>query len=218
MKTQIRMLFVSSTFVTLALGVGCVPEGEAPVGGGGDVFAEGGGAPDEESVGEASAAVSLPGGSVALPERGASTTTISCPTNSVAVGVFGRASGIVHRIGLVCAGLATNGTLGARFKTISVGTDNGFNSSAGTSFSAECPSGQGALGVYGAAGRYLDRVGVICGAPLFTSVAGVSLDAGGAGGQAFFDQCPAQSVVKHLTILADQAVDSIQPHCAFVQP
>src|SRR5262249_21648888 len=56
---------------------------------------------------------------------GTSSARISCPTGSVMVGLQGRVGNVIDRVGLVCAALHADGTLGAATTTTTRGGDGG---------------------------------------------------------------------------------------------
>lgn len=65
---------------------------------------------------------------------------ITCGSGNVAVGIHGRSGSWLNSIGLICAPLSTDGSLGATFKTVLVGGDGGAPGE------VTCPAGQVMVG------------------------------------------------------------------------
>jgi arabinofuranosyltransferase len=84
---------------------------------------------------------------------------VACPSDTMAVGLFGTKDKVVQGLGLVCsvgAG-AGNGKGGAPLRTASGG------SSKGTAFELKCPVGTRVIGLEGHSGDLLDQAGIVCG-------------------------------------------------------
>jgi arabinofuranosyltransferase len=76
---------------------------------------------------------------------------LECPAGSTVVGLFGRASHLVHQLGLLCAEPHA-----IRTTTAVVGPERG------PSFEIACPPGDSAVGIMGRSGNLIDHAGVLC--------------------------------------------------------
>jgi arabinofuranosyltransferase len=100
-------------------------------------------------------------GDIAGPAAGEPTEhrfDLRCPTGSLVLGIFGRASWIVNQIGLICTGPRA-GADGETVQTTPVGYEEG------TTFQLVCPDGDPPMGVAGRSGALLDAAGISCGSP-----------------------------------------------------
>jgi hypothetical protein len=76
-----------------------------------------------------------------------------------------------------------------------------------------CPDGFAAVGLQGAAGRYVDRLGLICGRvdnPASTFTTPVF---GGPGGAPFFDVCGSQGFLSGADVRAGKLIDQVRGNC-----
>ncbi len=171
----------------------------------------------EENVGETEEALSVSVSQSVLPARGGNggtASTLSCPGGYVAVGIYGQAGSWINQLGLNCALLKSDGTLGS---PVSTGSDGG---SGGSSFQYDCPNNQAIVGFSGRAGWYVDQLGVYCseiknwrsnGTIQFKSPA-----AGGSGGTKFNDYCPASYVLTSVSVRTGWWVDREQGTCSYI--
>ena len=182
--------------------------------------------------------------------------SLDCGAHAVMVGVAGETreeftvggitysseDNIVYRLGPVCANLESDGSIGGvKTSPMIVGRDrvttdgewNGFYSEGtGGIYHQLCPEGQAVVGIHGAAGKYLDRFGIIC-APaievasrlspynsandLTRMTDPVTIDSrGGPGGSYFYDICPGNRFVRGINVQAGSAVDKVQAYCSQV--
>jgi arabinofuranosyltransferase len=76
---------------------------------------------------------------------------LDCKDGERVVGLFGRAMGFVHQLGLVCA--RPNG---ARVRSETIGEP------VGDAFDLSCPASGPAIGIVGRSGALIDAIGIVC--------------------------------------------------------
>ncbi len=169
-----------------------------------------------EQSGEAVSAYTVSGYTWQLPYRGGEgggPYNISCG-NAVAAGVFGRSGAYVDQLGLICAELRQDGSLGPAWTTNTAGGNGG------GSFYAVCPDGQALVGLTGRSGRYVDQIGIQCapvsawlssGSPWYSNYAG-----GGSGGNPYGDTCRKGYMITSINGRSGSYVDAQQPVCTYV--
>lgn len=128
---------------------------------------------------------------------------IGCAPGSVAVGLYGRASTYVYRIGLVCAPLLPTGQLGPSYQVGSVGGTEG------NGFSIACSNGYALESIYGRSGSWVDRIGIRCGS-LNLLYSYVGWNVGGNGGIDFWDAAQPGQFVTHIMGNSGRYVDALQ--------
>jgi hypothetical protein len=137
--------------------------------------------------------------------------TVSCGSGYVAVGLVGRSGPYVDRLGLACAWLNTDGSLGTAYD---FGTLGG---TGGTYFADLCPSGQVLVGIKGRSYSWHDQISGECANVKTWATTGTvnsTLPArGGTGGTAYTERCPAGYSVGLLNMRAGIYVDNLQARC-----
>ncbi|ATB28220.1 hypothetical protein [Melittangium boletus] len=146
---------------------------------------------------------------------GGSSVQPTCPSNSVAVGLVGRSVAYVDALGLLCAAVNSDGSLGSAY---SYGPYGG---SSGTSFTDFCPSGQVLVSIKGRSYSWHDQISGVC-APLktwgSTGSLGSSLPArGGSGGAPYTETCPMGYAITALSMRAATYVDYVQGRCTRIR-
>ncbi|WP_437551506.1 hypothetical protein WME97_10005 [Sorangium sp. So ce367] len=172
----------------------------------------------QDEVGVATAAFSRSDAHVRMAYRGGtggSWFDIPCAHDEVAIGLYGRSGALVDQVGLVCAPLQANGSIGPYSTRGSAG---GYG---GGPFSTLCPSGEVLVGLEGRSGKYVDQIGIQC-APVddWCSCGGVRngyYAGGGPGGGAFTDTCPKGYVITSLSGRSGSLADAIQGVCTYLQ-
>ncbi len=142
---------------------------------------------------------------------GGSAGTVSCGSGYVAVGLIGRSGPYVDRLGLACAALSTDGSLGTAYDFGTLGGNGG------TYFADLCPSGQMLVGIKGRSYSWHDQISGECANVKTWATAGTigsTLPArGGTGGVAYTERCPTGSSVGLLNLRAATYVDYVQARC-----
>ncbi len=142
---------------------------------------------------------------------GGSASTMSCPAGTVAVGLVGRSGPYVDALGLLCATLNLDGSLGAAFSS------GYYGGSGGTSFVDQCPSGQMLVGLAGSSWSWTDRIAGDCAnVKTWISSGGINTylgSHGGSGGAAYTEICPQGYGITSLYLRAVAYVDYIQGRC-----
>lgn len=137
--------------------------------------------------------------------------TVSCGAGYVAVGLVGRSGPYVDRLGLACAWLNTDGSLGTAYD---FGTLGG---TGGTYFADLCPSGQVLVGIKGRSYSWHDQISGECANVKTWATTGTvnsTLPArGGTGGIAYTERCPAGYTVGLFNMRAGTYVDYLQARC-----
>ncbi|KYF53914.1 hypothetical protein BE08_29320 [Sorangium cellulosum] len=136
---------------------------------------------------------------------------IACGSGNVAVGVHGRSGGSIDQIGLICAPLAGDGTLGTAFQTVTAGGNGG------SPGSAICPASQVLAGINIWVDTLVYRIELLCqtieawkmGDSNFNVVPGM----GNAHSTAFTVKCAVGAAVVQIRGDADQLVRSVHPRC-----
>jgi len=135
----------------------------------------------------------------------------SCGAGDVAIGIYGTYGSYVNEVGLYCARLHSDGTLGPTYTTGTAGKPGA------NSYQFICFRGKVVVGFYGRSATYLDRIGPICDyAP--TGYPERGYDYGGYGGQDFKDQCLDNYAVTSITVRAGNWVDGIRGSCSYLNP
>lgn len=143
---------------------------------------------------------------------GGTASQLSCPTGYAAVGLVGRSASYVDAVGLLCAYLYTDGTLGSAY---TYGPTGG---GGGTYFTEPCPSGQVLVGVRGRSYSWNDQVSGHCApvrnwvstSPVIGGYLGLR---GGSGGTPYAETCPGGYAVTSLSLRAGTYLDYIQARC-----
>jgi hypothetical protein len=80
-----------------------------------------------------------------------------------------------------------------------------------------CPLGQGVVGLYGASGSKVDRIGAVCSDVThpdpFSPANTFSPSWGGNGGSFFDDRCPPETLMGSFNVRAGSLVDNLQSIC-----
>lgn len=158
-------------------------------------------------------------GGLLLPRRGGtggSPVTVQCRAGDVAVGIYGRQGNhYFEQLGLICAPLYANGTLGPHYTTNSAGPQ-------GSIGYVECPAGYAFIGINSQSATYLDTITSInCRQPprfLMYPATGsvVSRVFYPFGGRSHYDECPLGYVITSMIVRAGSWIDSEQPVCSYV--
>jgi hypothetical protein len=171
--------------------------------------------------------------SVLLPYRGGfggEVHAIDCRAGDVVVGFTGRTGNFVDRLGIMCAPLHSDGTIGMPYQVSdpSTGQPIEYGGTGGTALPPffTCPANQAVVGVHTASGKYLDALAFFCGpAPFVSSESSTFITRSGGGGQVNEDFCPNNNgvgwngtgyVVNRVTIRSGNDIDGIQPLCTYV--
>lgn len=175
--------------------------------------------PVDEHTGHINARLSVSGYTYTLTPRGGSggsLASIGCAANYVVYGIYGGAGSYVDRLGLLCAYLNSDGSLGYQYRTGYVG------GTGGTNYTITCPAGQAVVGLYGRSGSYVDQWGLYCSHVSTWRTSGtvesVTGSAGGSGGYPFYDVCPSAYVMTSINARAGSLVDQEQGVCSYVYP
>jgi hypothetical protein len=146
--------------------------------------------------------------------------TIACPNGSVAVGISGRAGGLVRnrvqQLQLVCRALEPDGSLAD-----SVSESDSTGGDGGDPFDETCSAGEAIAGLRGRAGSEIDAIGIEC-APVREWVdEGAGLREigeahGGGGGDPFRDVCSRGYFVDQLDGRSGTRVDALEASCSEV--
>lgn len=149
---------------------------------------------------------------------GGAPVTMQCGPGDVAVGIYGRqGNSYFSQLGLICAPLYANGTLGPHYTTNSAGP-------AGNVGYVECPAGYAFIGLNTQSATYLDTiVSINCRAtPNLTEypIKGVRVNSVSYsfGGASRYDGCPTGYAITAMIVRAGSWIDSEQPRCSYVQP
>jgi hypothetical protein len=210
-KLEIQMSIRAITHGALILGMavaGCATDVT-------DTSASEHGTDIDEHVGEVGAAFSVAGEYTYDLGRyggtGGTPSTLRCRDESdVIVGFHGRFANVIDRLGLVCARLRADGTLGVRYTTSSVGGQGG------APFLLECPAGKVATGLGVRAATYVDALDLSCGGPPFTANVALNQWIGGDGGQLVVRSCPDNYVLRTIDVSTGNVVDAVRGRCVYV--
>jgi hypothetical protein len=148
---------------------------------------------------------------------GGNPTTESCRAGDLAVGVYGSYGNYINELGLICATLYSNGTLGPPYTTRTTGTPGPHT------FTVQCPmrafgwdNDQFLAGLRGRSATYVDDIGAICVAlPSFEPDATWSINPV-SGGSAFYDPCPDSYGVTSLYVRGASWIDAVRATCSYV--
>ncbi|WP_437275361.1 hypothetical protein WME90_29415 [Sorangium sp. So ce375] len=136
---------------------------------------------------------------------------ISCGNGNVAVGVHGRSGGSVDQIGLICAPLASDGTLGTAFQTVTAGGNGG------SPGSVICPASQVLVGINIWVDSLVYRVELLCQTIEEWKASDSNINVGpGIGNMhstGFAVKCSKGSAIGQITGDADELVRSVNPRC-----
>ena len=175
--------------------------------------------PADSDLGQTESELSVSGYTYTLTPRGGwsgNPYTLSCNPGYVAAGIYGRSGGYVDQLGLECAYMNMDGSLGFRYRT---GTAGG---TGGGYFSISCPTGQAIVGFQGRVGNLVDRLGIYCAYAADWRINGVvqyvSYEVGGTGGGPFSDVCPGSYMLTALNVRADRYVVQEQGICSYINP
>lgn len=173
----------------------------------------------EEAIAERTSELSVSDLTFDLPARGGNggqPGSLNCAPDHVAVGIYGRAGRIIDNLGLTCAPLNADGSLGASYDTGSRG------GSGGNPFRLTCSAGQAIVGFRGRSGGKVDRLGLYCSSVAHWldqgTVQHTSSSVGGSGGSPFADTCPFAYVATRLDLRTGGRVDQEQLVCSFINP
>ncbi|RKH59595.1 hypothetical protein [Corallococcus llansteffanensis] len=205
MKKTIRLVSLSA----LCLAV-------LPACGGMEMEAEG---LDETGLGQVESGISISSTTWSLGAHGGTGGTagsISCASGYVAVGIFGRAADLVDQVGLTCAVLNTDGSLGSQYNTGTAGGTGGY------AYSVHCPVGQAVVGFHGRSAARLDRLGLYCSGIVNWRNTGVvqtvSGTVGGTGGINFNDTTHTAYVVTSLQTRSGSTIDQLRGVTNYINP
>lgn len=153
-----------------------------------------------------------------LPYRGGSGGSMSlwdsCADQQVMVGIYGNKGTYENQLGIICAPLHADGTLGPEEWHWIMGGQQG-----SYSFVTHCPAGTAVSGLYGFSHTYLDLLGIRCDSPPFTGAnVSYNVSGGASGGDWFFDMCPWGYGLRNLTLHFGSWIDGEQAQCAWIQP
>ncbi|WP_437967929.1 hypothetical protein WMF04_00910 [Sorangium sp. So ce260] len=136
---------------------------------------------------------------------------VSCGNGNVAVGVHGRSGGSIDRIGLICAPLASDGTLGTAFQTVTAGGDGG------SPGSAICPASQVLVGINIWVDSLVYRIDLLCQTVEEWKMSNVNMNIvpgiGTAHSTAYGVKCAQGTAIIQFDGDADQLVRSVHPKC-----
>jgi hypothetical protein len=145
---------------------------------------------------------------------GGSVFDTACDTGDVAVGVVGRSGSLIDNIGLICASVNSDGSLGSTYTT----TQHG--GTGGTAFTKQCASGQAMVGIEGRSGSDVDQLTIKCSSisnwQSSGSVQSTVFVGGGSGGNAFDESCNKGYVINRITGRSGSLVDQAQAGCSLV--
>jgi hypothetical protein len=136
---------------------------------------------------------------------------LSCGSGNVVVGFYGRAASYIDQLGLVCAAMNQNGTLGPAWTTGALG---GWG---GDPFFWQCPAGWVVRATTGWSGQYLDNFEIVCG-PAPTGSPNWTFAAGGNGVNWYWDGCPDGYDVTGFNVRYGSWIDGEQTICDYIQP
>jgi hypothetical protein len=125
--------------------------------------------------------------------------------------MHGRSGSWVDRIGLMCAPLAGDGTLGPAYQTVAAGGDGGIASS------VLCPAGQVLVGLHIWSDSVIYRIDLLCqtvegwntGSMESNAVPGIGTVQSGA----YTVKCPAGAAIRRIDCGAADYVYSVNPEC-----
>jgi hypothetical protein len=171
----------------------------------------------EEPTGTTSDALSLSSYRVDLGYHGGTggnPSRVICRPGDVAVGIYGSYGSYINELGLYCATLRANGTLGPMYTTVSSGSPGPYP------FKALCPSGAVLNGLSGRSATYLDAIQVECSwlpDPIHEDYT-VAWEYGGHGGSWFGDDCPDGYAITTLYIRSGSWIDATRATCTYLAP
>jgi hypothetical protein len=90
--------------------------------------------------------------------------SIGCPSNAVVTGLWGKSGQFLDHLGVKCAWIQYDGTLGPSVRWNDAGGNGGgcwFNDST-CNTDIDCPAGWAANGIFGHSGKSVDSVGLEC--------------------------------------------------------
>lgn len=90
---------------------------------------------------------------------GGSFVPITCPSGFVVKGFYGRAGRLVDQLGVDCVEQADIDQNASYETIVRLSSEGG---SGGSYYSFKCGLGDGAVGIFGRTGQYLDRIGLLC--------------------------------------------------------
>jgi len=136
-----------------------------------------------------------------------------CAPDEVVVGITQNRGQYVNTVGITCAKLAPNGSLGPDVPHYARGgrTDGQF-------FTMHCPAGSAVTGLWGYSHTYLDVLAIRCDAAPFIGHSVTYQNVGVGGGDWFDDPCPNGYVLHNLGLNWGNWIDGEQAVCAFVDP
>ncbi|WP_441292449.1 hypothetical protein ACSRUE_20515 [Sorangium sp. KYC3313] len=136
---------------------------------------------------------------------------IACGSGNVAVGVHGRSGGSIDQIGLICAPLASDGTLGTAFQTVTAGGNGGGPGS------VICAANQVLVGINIWVDTQVYRVELLCQTVEAWKTGDGNINVGPGIGNVhstgFGVKCPMGSAVVQIAGDADEYVRSVHPRC-----
>jgi hypothetical protein len=150
---------------------------------------------------------------------GGTASRLACNAGDVAVGLYGSYGNYVNELGLICAHLYSNGTLGVPYTTAPRGTPGP------TPFTFQCPMkvlgfshDEFLTGFRGRSGTYLDaNIGGLCQTlPSFDLATRYVFGTSG-GGTRYEDECPAYYGVTSIYIRAASWVDGFRGTCSYIE-
>jgi hypothetical protein len=149
--------------------------------------------------------------------------TLRCPQGEVITGLYGRKGNYIDRVGILCAPLNPDGTLGVPHDVGSAGGSggNGFDN-------LNCPPNYAASGIIGRSGDSIDAIGLECQAAPFGDRTGYVASTGivgGNGGGKYEIDCyqgnpssanPLPQLLTALVVYHGSWVDSLEVRCESV--
>jgi hypothetical protein len=173
---------------------------------------------NDENVGQTSSAFSVTTSRTyelgRIGGTGGNPGTLRCrDTRDVIVGVRGRTGNVIDSLGLICAPLSSNGTLGPAYTTGTLGGSGG-----STSFNLQCPSGSAVSRIDAYAATYVDNIALACARAPFTGASTTTEFAHywHSGGSLVQEKCPQNFLLTSLAVTTGNVVDSITPRCSWV--
>lgn len=147
----------------------------------------------------------LRGGNVGFPFA------LTCAPNELVVGLWGRAGNTIDTLGLLCARMRPNGTLGFTEQRPDLGN------AMTPPFTLQCPKHEVIISLRGLAATKVDRLGGRCArvrAWVMQGKRGAVLPSvGGSMGLPFTDECPTGYMLQGVVGFANGTINAIQGLC-----
>lgn len=158
------------------------------------------------TLGHSGSAIHAGGGS-----GGTESYNFPCGDGQVGVGLQGKSGDVVDRLGLICAPVKSDGTIGSPQNTGSSGGNDA------KPFSISCPPGQILTGLFGKSGEVVNSLSGHCASPetiLGRAKHSSSIDkVGGEGGNTFDRSCPPREVLTGISGKTGGRVNKVDVTC-----